>query len=896
MRPEPRVHGVTSLCRPSCRHFAIYAMLVACAAAVPIREAVAREEGVDIVFLLDSSGSMWRADAEKSRYALIEAFASLCFARKGDRIGVAQFAGWNRTGELAEPLLSLRDIPEDAADRQRLVEDLAARLDAVEPLGTATDFNAAIDIALPAVGIASPRPEGRYLLAVILSDGETSVVDGNSVRQEYIDLATKIFDDINPSFLGHAASNIFYTRTLPRLQLGGGRLAIVTLGPVAEPPGDFLRKAKLASDVDVVEVEESGLRNAFLKLLDAARKGGVRAGPADVQVLRGSKLSLRLEILPGTRATRVAIFGASAEYDVTVTSPPGTEQDVVPFTVFGLNRRQRVIWLDGLTPGRYVLQISGRDDNPVAVEVACLADVETALAIRSPENSAVQVHGEPMVVKASVIGRDGKPVDDPRLLAQTRVTISLADPDGTVSGDEISFAGKPDGNFEASLPTANLIPGHCRFSARLRILPLSDGAGSTPGTVRTTPSDLTLAYDAPEQYLNILLVPRLEVGFAKDVAWAGHTVRVSGTLVPAVNFPPETIWVDLSPDEHVDLKLTGSTYEGDIVFRRPGTWRITRQKSGSVVVVPDDMAKIDITAAALRVLSATPPHEELRKLDYPVRYMERTGESPGSVNSYDIPVILEMDVFDETGSPEGSSELRPSRDLRDAGLFGSVELSLEPLVPDPSRKGRVRTSLTLTIDTDEAVPTKVGELMIWVSTGGVTQSAELPVRLSFVDYREKIFWLYMKYWLPVALILGLALLLAVWWFMFARFAEHQIWPVGKAGCFYKLRSLNSRSRRRARGTPEVRDAALFRMKGLRLIGGGQVEGRAASEHARLVVNGKDRADWTPLSHGDEILVGGEGETECSYFYFERPPTDEDRLKMEGYFVTLGLDEWVVEGL
>jgi hypothetical protein len=858
--------------------------------ALPANEAAAQEEGVDVVFLLDSSGSMWRADAEKSRYALIEAFAGLCWAHDGDRIGVAQFAGWKRTGELAEPLLSLRDIPEGAADRQRLINDLVAKLDAVEPLGTATDFNAAIELALPTVGISSPRPEGRSLLAIVLSDCETGVVDGDSVRQEYVDLATSIYDDIDPVALDLAACSIFYTSTLPRFLHGGGRLSIVALGPAKEPPGDFLRKAKLASGIDVISVETSGLKNTFLKLLDAARKGGARTESADAQALRGSSLSLSLEILPGTRATRVAIFGDSAEYDVTVTPQPGTEQDEVQLTVLGLNRPQRVIWLDGLAPGRYLLQIKGRDGNSVAAQVACLASVETSLAIRSPENSAVQVHGEPLVVKASLIGRDGKSVSDPRLLAQTRVTVSLTDPDGTVSRDEIRFAGKPNGDFEASLPTADLIPSHCRFSAQLRILPQADGAAPS------APVDLTLAYDAPEQFLNVLLVPGLKAGFAKDTAWAGHTVRVSGTLVPAVNYPPDTIWVDLSPDGHVDLKRTGAVYEGDVVFPQSGTWRIARKESGSVVIVPEGIVKIDITTPALRVLRAAPPHEELTALDYSVRYMERTGDGPGMVAPYNIPVILEMDVFDAAGSLEGFVELHLSRDLTDAGRAGPLELSLGPLVPAPSHKGRVRSNLTLTIDTDEALPTKVGKLMIRVLAGGVTQSVELPVRLTFVDYQEKIFWLYMKYWLPLAVILGVALLLAIWWFMFARFAEHQIWPVSKDGCFYKLRSLNSRTRRRARGTPEIRSAALFRMKGLRLLGAGKVDCRPASESMRLVVNGRAKTDWAPLCHGDEILVAGEGETECSYFYFERSPTDEERLKMDGYFVTLGPDEWVVEGL
>ena len=85
-----------SILCPATGMFSLAVVLVVLASPVlALVGATAEAAGAtDTVFLVDSSGSNFRSDPQGARKLLIDAVASLIRERPGERIAVAQFAGW----------------------------------------------------------------------------------------------------------------------------------------------------------------------------------------------------------------------------------------------------------------------------------------------------------------------------------------------------------------------------------------------------------------------------------------------------------------------------------------------------------------------------------------------------------------------------------------------------------------------------------------------------------------------------------------------------------------------------------------------------------------------------------------------------------------------------------
>lgn len=863
------------------RSLAALVALSALASSAPCGEGPAAPAPVDAVFLVDSSASLFRSDPARAREALVEVFSGYALWRPGDRVAVAQFAGWEETrARVGEVLFPLKEIPAEPEARAALVDEIRARLDGARALGSATDPNAAVELALAEVERAAGPREGRKTWAILLTDGDVDVVEGESARQEYVDKAQEMFGHAGPDALARAAGELFFTKSLPALLARGVKVSMAGLGRSPEKPGWFFQRAASTDGVDVLHVGGPLLRESLLRLTElsplAEAQRSISYDASQASCAPGGVARVPIRALPGTRNLRAVVFATSPAFDLSVARPDGNPLERPQLNVFGDGKTYRVAWFRGVEPGTYDLMLKSRADAPVSFEVVVSAEVPLRLKVDWPPAPSMHLVGLPLILGAAIAGPGGEPVGDPRVLEALRVVLEARSGEKT-STAELALRGRKEGAFTFEAPISGFGPGRCEVSATLEAYP--------------APAGSFLFTSAPESH-EFELQSGAMVQFARKEAWVGQAVAMKGELSAETTDAPAELEVRLEPERTVALsRVASGGYGGSVSFDKPGTWKVVRSSSGPIQVVPGAAGELTVRERTLRLLSPAPPHPELASLDFAVSYREKTEGEP-----YELPVLIEMSCEPDEPRP---ALLPPSFKSAEAAaklkVAPALAFSAGALEPHGSGKGRFATTLRLGVRTEEELPAEPGTAELAAAVGSGKASKALPVRLTFPNYWERLLVIYMKYWVPAAALLAVLLLWLLWWLTRARFKEHQIHPIraGVAG-FYKLRNLGGR--RNAVGTPEVENAVRFRIRGNRIIGRGRVKVRALDD-ARIAVNGEEREGWVRLRHGDDVKVYGPADVSCLYWYFEREPTGEElEAKRQAYVITLGPDEFVIEDM
>ncbi len=138
--------------------FGLACMLITWTPSDPLaaeRELSGQRSGLDVVLVLDASGSMLKTDPKNLRYE--GAKLLLSFLGEGDRISVISFAG------------SAHVVRELTPIAQGVSADVVKQVEAIQPLGPNSDIAEGIKLA-KAVLDASPRPEAQRAV-ILLSDG-----------------------------------------------------------------------------------------------------------------------------------------------------------------------------------------------------------------------------------------------------------------------------------------------------------------------------------------------------------------------------------------------------------------------------------------------------------------------------------------------------------------------------------------------------------------------------------------------------------------------------------------------------------------------------------------------------------------------------------------------------
>ncbi len=884
---------------------------------------------VDIVFLVDSSASISRNDPGLQREIIAEAVAACWWMLPGDRIGVGRFSGWLGTRKRKEIVLPLTELPADADARAALVADLRTKLAAARATRTASDVNAALDILLAEMTAGAPDKDKRVVWAIVITDGDMSVIEGRSARREYIDTANDLYDEADPDTLVKAANEILFTKTLPDLKQRGVIVTLLGVGVDPAKPSDIFVRGKsqatggaVLAGGDLLDEVVGLLRDNPVRKDATLLYAPVSFAPAAVPgTFDGSA-----RILPGTGRGRLLAFGNTGRLDWTLTGADGADITRSLKQIGGAGDRPwRLAWLEGVAAGEHRLsvRIAGGEGDSTRVSAGVFGHAAVGLEVAWPDDLDPHLAGLPVKVAATVVSLSGdakgKPATAPGLLGKVRVAYALTDSADGSRDDGAVPAEDSAGRVPLDVPTGGLAPGKCTLSVYLQAFPQDDGS---------------YLYASEPVTREFVLAAGVIVSFATDNALVGQEVGLKATPAAALEPAPAELEIALAPDgKPVTLTLAADgSYTGTTSFGRPGTWKLTQAtcKVGfakGVLVVPGDTPKIKVRGVEMRLLSAEPPHAELTDLEFHVPYREKSS-AEGKWNS--VPFLVE---FSDGAAPETldfAASLKSSESVTESGLGHELVFSVRPTGPltgsgqaTKDDQGRLRVALELEVGTDGHLPfhppmedgfwswlkalypvpsSDMGEVEVQATVGEMKLAKSLPAKFVFDDFWEKAARIYAMYWIPVAAFLALLLLLLIMRLFRAKFNEHQLRlaaTIGEQGAgFYRLRSLGEdKSRRRAIGTPEVPEAARFRMKGCRLFGRGRVSARPKADDCRVFVHEKESPKWARLAHGDLVRIeNGEGQS-CEYYYFERPPTGAELEALAtGDLVELGPDEFVIVGL
>ncbi|MHC4503226.1 MAG: vWA domain-containing protein, partial [Planctomycetota bacterium] len=761
------------------------ALLAAQALAFDLAPAAAAEEPpVDVVFLLDSSASIFRNDPLKAREFVMEALAGSWRPSPGDRVGIGRFSGWNETERTKEIVLPLTEIPKGVEARRALVAKMRSALAAATSTGTASDVNAALEFVL-AEAVGGPAPAaGRKLWAVVITDGDMNVIEGETVRQDYIDAAKELYNRVDPETLGSAATEMLFSKTLPALKKRGVGVSFLGIGCDARNPGRLFERGRTDVSGGAFCADGPLLREAVAGLLEGnpvRRKEGVLShGLAESTVPAGSELDVPLKVLPGTLRTQVVVFASSGEFDVALLDAGGAAPQGVRFKLLGEGRPYRVGWIDGAAPGEYKLRFTSRAESALKAEVTVSCRAAVKLRIDWPDDLDPHLMGLPVLAKASVLDEDGKVVSDPGLLKEARVSFALADEAGKTASGAAAFTGA-EGAVKAgvrfSIPTEGLGPGKCTATARLEVFPRDPGSEDGP-----------YLYRGPVASSEVRLLPGVLVEFGKKEVLVGQEVPVRATSTSALDAPPPEIIVTAStlamePDgEPVTLKLSGTgagkaEYAGVTSFEKPEEWKILPGGSEEFLVRPGEASRVDVRALALRILSAEPPHEELESLEFRVPYCETSApESEGNR----LPVLLDLGTSGAAAReiaaaadavPTLAVGFEPSEslvELRKSLGDSGAEPARSPIAFEISTqgekdaKGRLKAAISLKVGTKDALPLspgfvgpkslvssefyksmwpvpscEPGSLDVEATVGELKLNRQRPVKITFPDFWEK---------------------------------------------------------------------------------------------------------------------------------------------------------------
>lgn len=135
-----------------------FILSIAFSAQAYAKEFESRQSGLDVMFAIDSSGSMVSNDPGRMGMSMVKAFVDTVHI-ENIRIGFASYS--DQVGQVVSPV-SIGDPEARAA--------LKAQLDAVTYSGD-TDMGMGVEAALSAM----PAQEGRKRILVVISDGETDL-------------------------------------------------------------------------------------------------------------------------------------------------------------------------------------------------------------------------------------------------------------------------------------------------------------------------------------------------------------------------------------------------------------------------------------------------------------------------------------------------------------------------------------------------------------------------------------------------------------------------------------------------------------------------------------------------------------------------------------------------
>lgn len=449
----------------------ILVLLMAASTAALAQEV--QDRHLDIIFVIDSSGSMNFTDPEEFRKVAVKAFIDITQDRGGDRIAVLQFAGWNETTEKGPTVFPLTEIPRDEAQRNNLLSEIREAVTRrVSAFGKGTDFNFAFEKAVASVlQEREKKKTANKAWVILLTDGTTDVKEGGNTRQEYVDAADEAGQKSRKA-LNEAAQEYFADRVLPLIARWKD-VQITCVNLTEDEPSPELRLLAEKAGATILRTTREALRAVFVEALASLPKGVYRsdltrgfacdrkkAGP-------GTEVTTNLRVYQGTTVMRALVLSNSPEFTVDLDLTQ-VAQGPASIKLSPGGEPYKVISLLDPVPGEYPLKMLNRAGKQVAFEVLFLAQFGLTPGISVKTDGELHAGDEVEVVIS--LSHDGKLSTDRDFLRDLEATVTFKLHPAARDSKKISFAEAPDSSARVSFKIPEKAPGEWMVEARFRAL------------------------------------------------------------------------------------------------------------------------------------------------------------------------------------------------------------------------------------------------------------------------------------------------------------------------------------------------------------------------------------------------------------------------------------------
>lgn len=439
----------------------IVTFCVLLAALAQVRAQETQEKHLDIIFLIDASGSMRITDPHDFRKVAVKAFVDITQDRGGDRIAILQFAGWNETSKKGAVLFPLMEIPSQEGKRDKLLSLVRETVESkVGAFGKGTDFNFAFEKALGE--ILAKRKEAKSdndAWVILLTDGTTDVKEGGDTRKEYVEAA----GGDSRAALNKAAQKHFGEKVLPGLAARKD-LHITCISFADGEPSPELKLLEQKAGAKVIRTKPEALRGVFVEALASLPRGVYRddltrgLGYSRKELAAGERDVTNFRIYQGTSVMRALVCADNKEFVLEIGA---TSRELLPdpksvkFT--GAGEAYRVISMTNPKRGQYRLYLRNESKEKMAFETLFIAQFGCRAAV-SLESADKLEPGKDVRAIVS-LGDKGNFISDPHFLKDLQAVVKLKLPGGKELEQSLKFATAPFSKAEVKFTVPEDAPG-----------------------------------------------------------------------------------------------------------------------------------------------------------------------------------------------------------------------------------------------------------------------------------------------------------------------------------------------------------------------------------------------------------------------------------------------------
>ena len=809
-------------------------------------------EPIDVILAIDSSLSLQRTDPHGFGKAAARDLAD--FLRPGDRIGVVRFGGWVETLSMPQGavVFDLGEIPAAEERREEFLEGYRTAVDAgLGEFGRGTDFNVAFQEGVFRLYGGPAGMRSRPVWIIVYTDGGMDVVEGDAVRQAYLD-AVPPEEARARETLNGAATAILRRDVLPYLTRSSVLVSVLYPGGVRAEQ----RNAPIPSRFPRSGAEG---RETLLGIIGQMRlRPGERSEDGRARwISAGEPLLHPIHLDQGSSSVRVFVFGEVSDYTVDIVGPSGTHLlSEGGARVVESGRLYRRIEISPPYAGDYLLAVETPYDEPSRFLVSVSAEHDLALEIGPAHERRTFHPGESVgVLGRLVAAATGEAIDDADVLARLDGRVVVIDSQG--NREERPFEPGSGRASRIDIPLPANAP-HGRYTAQV----IGDLTERIPGTppkrIESPPISFEVRHSA-------------RIAFESDRAYPGVPARILG--IPREGSAPTAELLVVVTEivegtrREVALAPTEGRFEGTILFDEVGTWAVEGR---------DDVEGVDLQLGEPAALTVAERSIAIR---------------PMGVDASDIPqsTALQLNLREQ---PDGS-------------FTGKIGVVAEMAAEEEARISAVLRSTDGTGESDvwlggEKVFRLGGEeprqvVPVHMTENPWGKTLEFRVNLAGVDLapiQQEVFPLASEpetrsdlgALLLVAGVLAIAGLLGLfWWRSRPRFTEQRLWHLGDLHTSeHLLREFHTGLLgNHAVGTPEAPESMEFILRSAKDVREGRCLMRSLNDLDKIYVNQFAIAGPLEVQDGTEIIVERDGFPNRYIYYAAEPPPGETVYPEEG---------------